>query len=262
MDKKAVIRNFSRYAYVYDRYADVQKRAALELLKEVKNGGFDKILEIGCGTGNYTLLLRDKFRNAGLKAIDISDKMVEVASEKLKMKEVEFLIADAENTGLDGEFDLITSNACFQWFADLEKALVKYKNLLKKNGVILFSVFGPSTFRELNTSLEYVLENESVYAAGFITKEKIGEILNKHFKEIKIKETRYSEYFFRLKDLLDKIKYSGIRGEGGANGRISFTRKLLKELEKTYLDKFLSANHSGKQIKATYQIFFCAALKA
>lgn len=253
MDKETIIKNFSRYAYFYDKYADVQRSAARVLLKEIKEDNFNKILEIGCGTGNYTLLLRKRFSGARLKAIDISGKMIEVASKKLKDSDVEFTIADGQDLDLDEEFGLITSNACFQWFEDLEKPLIKYKSLLKKGGAVSFSIFGPSTFWELGVSLKYLLKGASIDAANFITKEKIEMVLRKNFKKVRIRETKYKEYFSKLKDLLDKIRYSGIRGEG-ANGKISFTRKLLNELEGVYLNKFSA-------IKATYQIFFCMGLK-
>src|SRR3990167_3889175 len=132
MDKKAVIRNFSRYARSYDKYADVQKRAASELLESIREEGFREILEIGCGTGNYTLLLRERFKNASLKAIDISGKMIDVASEKLKDKNIEFIVADAETVDIRGDFDCITSNASFQWFSDLGKTIKKYSAAIKK----------------------------------------------------------------------------------------------------------------------------------
>lgn len=260
MDKEAIIKNFSRYAYLYDKYADVQRKAALWLAKEIKGNDFSNILEIGCGTGNYTFILRRKFQDAKITAIDISKKMLEVAQEKLKDSGIEFVAEDGENVCLDEKFDLLTSNACFQWFQDLEGALCKYKDLLKKNGIILFSVFGPSTFWELNISLEKISKNISVCACNFMTKERIGKILRKNFKEIKIKEASYSEYFPHLKGLLDKIKYSGIKGEG-LNGRIYFSRRLLNELEKTYWDKFSAVNDGAKQIKATYQVFFCSGLR-
>lgn len=268
MDKEIIVRNFSRYANLYDRYADVQRRAGVELLSQI-NGKctFNKILEIGCGTGNYTLLLREKFKNAKIKALDICSEMVGIARQKLKDMGAEFIVADAEDANLGESFDFITSNACFQWFEDLEKSLMKYNGLLKENGAILFSIFGPSTFSELNVSLRCVSKNVSVEANNFITKEKIEKILNKNFKGIKIKESIYQESFLRLKDLLCKIKYSGIRGSG-TNGRIQFTNRILKDLEELYLHKFSatnrggSANHfGGKAIKATYQIFFCKGEK-
>lgn len=249
MDKKTMVRNFSRHAYVYDRYSDVQRESAFELLGRIKKSRFNSIMEVGCGTGNYTLLLREKFKKARIKAVDISDKMIEVAEDKLRNKGIEFMVADAENMDLNEEFDLITSNACFQWFEYLERALLRYRALLGKSGVILFSTFGPFTFRELNFALRSVLKDSSVAADDFIQAGKAERILRDNFKEVKIKEMRYEESFASLADLLNKIKYTGVRGNG-LGSSISFDRRALKEIEQAYLDKF-------RGIKATYQIFFC-----
>ena len=107
MDKKTIVRNFSRYAYIYDKYSDVQRGAAFELLKRIKKGRFNRIMEVGCGTGNYTFLLREKFKKARIKAVDISDKMIEVASDKLQNKGIEFMVRDAENMDLNERLSLI-----------------------------------------------------------------------------------------------------------------------------------------------------------
>lgn len=249
MDKDTIIRNFSRYARSYDKYADIQKRVASELLGLMREDGFRRILEIGCGTGNYTLLLREKFKNASLKAIDISGKMIDVASEKLKDKSIEFIVADAETIDIGGDFDCITSNASFQWFSDLENTIKRYSVALKEDGIILFSIFGPATFKELNSSLKHVLKDPSMVADGFMNKEEIEGLLRENFESVRIKEAVYEESFPHLKDLLHKIKFSGVRGNG-INGGAIFTPRLLKGLEKAYLDKF-------KRISATYQVFYC-----
>lgn len=251
MDKEAIIRNFSRYAYTYDRYANVQKYVATQLLSLLKEDGINKILEIGCGTGNYTLLLREKFSNAELKAIDISARMIEVASKKTQNKRIALIVDDAESINLDEEFDLITSNACFQWFDDLGRALIKYKNLLKKNGIILFSIFGPDTFWELNVSLKRIFGDVSTGAANFAAQEELSQILKDNFRKQELREARCEETFSCLRGLLNKIKYTGIRG-GGLSAKIFLTPGLLKKLEGIYLHKF-------QHIKATYQIFFCKA---
>ncbi len=249
MDKETTVRNFSKYAPTYDKYADIQKRVASELLGLMREDGFRRILEIGCGTGNYTLLLREKFKNASLKAIDISGKMIDVASEKLKDKSIEFIVADAETVDIGVDFDCITSNASFQWFSDLEKTIKKYSAALKEGGTIFFSIFGPVTFKELNFSLKHVLKDSSTAADDFMSKEEIEGLLRGNFKSVRIKEAFYEESFPCLKDLLHKIKFSGIRGNG-MNGGVIFTPHALKELEKVYLDKF-------KRISATYQVFYC-----
>lgn len=253
MDKQIIARNFSRYARAYDKYADIQKRAASELLGLMREGGFRRILEIGCGTGNYTLLLREKFENASLKAIDISGKMIDVASEKLKDKNIEFIVADAETADIRGDFDCVTSNASFQWFNDLDGALKKYGAVLKKDGIILFSAFGPATFRELSVSLGDVFKGISTASDNFMGKRELATLLEGNFKKARVREAFYEESFPRLKDLLNKIKFSGIRGDG-VNGGVIFTPRALKELEKVYLDKF-------KRISATYQVFYCEGRK-
>ncbi len=253
MNKTRLIRNFSRAAGFYDQYADIQKKIALELIKRIEKKGVLKILEIGCGTGNYKLLLRDKFKTAIIKAVDISAKMIELAEKKLQGKNIEFNVMDAENFISSEKFDLITSNACFQWFKAPEETLLRYKTMLKKNGEIGFSSFGPQTFRELNLSLKSVLGNNPIAVDGFLPKEKIEKILLKNFKAVKLKEIKFKEGFLRLKNLLDKIKWTGVTG-GGLEKKTYLSRPLLKEIEQVYLEKF-------KKITATYQVFFFWAKK-
>ena len=164
--KEIIKRNFSRYARYYDNYSKIQDISGIGLLSELKSDGFRNILDVGCGTGNYTGLLRERFPFAKIKAIDISGEMIEIAREKLQNKAIEFMIKDAEKIDSIGiadpeeSFDLISSNVSFQWFADLEKALLNYKRLLKPGGTILFSTFGPLTFYELNNSLKDLFDEK------------------------------------------------------------------------------------------------------
>lgn len=253
MNKKRVVRNFSKYAHVYDRYADVQRRISLELLELAGKKDIRKILEIGSGTGNYTFLLKERFADARIKAIDISEKMTEVACGKIKSSSVEFLVTDAEMLDVNERFGLITSNACFQWFGDLETALRRYGDLLEEGGLILFSIFGPRTFFELDNSLKRVSKDLSVSAVNFTAKEKIKRILETNFKNSEIKESVYEESFLNLRGLLDKIKYSGANGFGSGR-KVFFTPGILKKLELVYLNSF------GK-IRATYQVFLCLGEK-
>lgn len=253
MDKLKIINNFSRYAHFYDKYADVQNKAAVELITFLKNGDFSRVLELGCGTGNYTLRLRESFKNARIKALDISGEMINVAQDKLKHKNVEFIVADAEKVISDNEFDLITSNACFQWLSDLEKSLQSYAKSLSPGGVVCFSIFGPDTFLELNSVLKSVLKDSQAISAYFYKSARLKAVLQANFKSVKINEVGYKESFTSLKGLLEKIKYSGIRGNG-LGGKVYFSRGLLERLEAAYRNKF-------QEICVTYQVFFCRGEK-
>jgi len=254
-DKEVIKNNFSRYAKYYDRYSNVQHSCALELISKIKTNGFKKILDIGCGTGNYTKYLRAKFPLAQIKALDISSEMIEVAREKLEDKEIEFIIADGESINFEEKFDLISSNASFQWFEDLRGALLRYKRLLNRRGVISFSTFGPNTFYELNQSLRemYRRREVSLSSRNFPQKTKIEKILKVLFGEVEVERKIHKEKYNLLSELLRKIKYSGVRGRG--MGRKTFwTPGIIEELQKVYKDKF-------KGITVTYEIFFCRGVR-
>jgi malonyl-ACP O-methyltransferase BioC len=251
MDKQILAKNFSRYAYLYDRYANVQLQAAHILLSRIPEINISHILELGCGTGIYTNLLNERFPQARIKAIDISKGMLEVARYKLKQKSIRFLVADAEEISFREEFDLITANACFQWFTDLTQALAKYKGLLKPGGAIAFSVFGPKTFFELNSVVGIIKPGTAISAGAFLEKKDIRKALLRDFKEAEVREITYEENFSSLVELFKKIKYTGTRGDGLGRG-VSLLRRQLDQLNQFFLDKF-------QEIKATYQIFFCQA---
>lgn len=249
-DNGRVEDNFSRHANLYDKYALIQCLAAEELIKRSPDGKIRNILDIGCGTGNYTLLLREKFRNADIRAIDFSADMVDVAREKPGNSGVEFIIADAEDAGLSGRFDLITSNAAFQWFNDLGQALEKYKNALAEEGSILFSTFGPWTFHELSLSVKEALGSGiHISSDGFPGEKELTLAMKSNFKKIAVEETVIKKKYGSLEELLRHIKYTGARGRG-IDGVPLWTRTMLDRIEEAYISNF-------GQIEASYQIFYC-----
>lgn len=245
--------NFGRYAHLYDKYSSVQAKIAAELIEKITPNGLRDILELGCGTGNFTRLLRNRFEQARLKALDISPEMIAVCREKLSEKGLEFIIADAEELELDERFDLITSNATFQWFLDLEGTLAKYAGCLSKGGVIIFSTFGPKTFCELDWVLKSLFKDTAVPATYFAPRQKLEKMLGENFRKSGVSEKIHRENFSSLKDLLFKIKYSGIRGNG-LGKRKFFSRRNLDRMQELYLDKF-------KGISVTYQVFYCRGIK-
>ncbi|MDD5686557.1 MAG: methyltransferase domain-containing protein [Elusimicrobia bacterium] len=257
MNKNKIIENFSRYATVYDEYANVQQMAAGILIKELlsEKGRAEYILEVGCGTGNYTTILKQEYKNANIKAIDISEKMIEVARQKLKDSEIGFIVDDAETIDLNNhKFNIITSNAAFQWFENIEDTIVKYSNSLAERGVISFSIFGPLTFKELNMSIRETLSNDiQINSKNFLEKEKIEAILKRYFMKVSIKEVIIIEKYHSLMDFLNKIRYTGTRGNG-INGEFRLTQEVLKKIEQKYRSIF-------GQIIATYQIYFCNGIK-
>lgn len=252
MEKETIEKNFSRCARYYDRYSSIQDLCATRLISKIRGGDFGNILDIGCGTGNYTRLLKERFPKAHIKAVDISGEMIKIAKEKMAKENIDFIIADGEMLNFNEPFDFISSNAAFQWFEDLDKTLSKYREFLNEKGIISFSTFGPSTFCELDTALKELFGKEiSISSCYFIKREAIKKILEHLFKNVVIDEEIYKEDYNSLKELLKKIRYTGVKGNG-TNGKNLWTSNIMSGLEEIYKNRF-------KKIAATYQIFLCEA---
>jgi len=246
--KLVIEKNFSKYAEYYDSHCSIQNLCAQDLIDIVRPGDFNSILDIGCGTGNFTVLLREAFPKAGIKAIDISSKMVELAGKKLSGDKIKFIIGDAEEGRFHERFDLICSNASFQWFENPEETLSRYKNFLHHRGVIAFSAFGPKTFHELHSSLNNISKEEaSISSQSFLKIEDLEQMMKRYFGNIEVKKRLYKERYASLTELLKKIKYSGIRGNSVSKGM--WSPATLSELEKIYKNLF-------EEIIATYEVFF------
>lgn len=268
MPDPAVLLRFSASAARYDAHAHAQRLSARDLLSWTvsslpsslrdgapagKAGGRAlRILEPGCGTGLYTRMLLDAFPGASIVGVDISEAMTRVARRRIDAPGVRFAVADAEEVA-SGSYDLITSNATFQWFLSFPRTIARLSSLLDRGGMLTFSFFGPGTYAELDDALREAVSGGGeagglrVAAAGFLGREGIADVLSSVFSRWEIAERRYHQDFPTLADLLRSIRYTGTRG--GRSGR-GWSPGLLGRVEEAYRMK-----HGG--IRATYQVLLC-----
>ncbi len=99
----------------------------IELLAPKPN---EKILDLGCGTGDLTNTLYKK--KASVVGIDNSANMIMQA--KGKYPHINFSVKDAINLGYDSEFDAVFSNATLHWIKEPKQALRSIYKSLKYNG--------------------------------------------------------------------------------------------------------------------------------
>ena len=211
-----------------------------------------KILEPGCGTGLYTRMLLDAFRDASVFGVDVSQAMVRVAKRGIGDPRARFAVADAEEIAT-GSYDLVTSNAVFQWFLSLPRTLARMASLLPGGGLLTFSFFGPETYAELDAALRASAlrrgahDGERVAAAAFHSREEISAALSAAFPRWDVAERRYHQEFPTLADLLRSIRYTGTRGGGAGE---SWSPGKLARVEEAYRER------EGR-IRTTYQVFLC-----
>jgi len=251
--KARLTHSFSRAALTYDTYADVQPEVATCLMAWLNDREYQKILEIGCGTGFYTLMLAQKFVNSHILAVDISPVMIAKARIKLaRYSRVRLEKADGEYLPalISGPFDLITASGALHWFEDLERAIQQYCRILFPSGSLIFALFGSNTLIELNKTLRYVFDKRACLPVNSFPEETtLRDFLSRAFNEWDVKELSLSRTYPDLLSLLRSLKHTGVAPRM-ATGPFVRSRARLLEIERSY-KKYFGA------IRATYQVFIC-----
>ncbi|MEB3355213.1 MAG: methyltransferase domain-containing protein [Synechococcales bacterium] len=133
-----------------------------------------RILDLGCGTGSTTLLLKRNFPDAQVIGLDLSPYMLVVADEKARKAslEIEFHQSQAEQTGFpDASFDLVTASLLFHELPPLVSCQVLQEcfRLLTVGGEVIILDGNQSTLRH-TTWLTEIFEEPYIkdYAAGSV----------------------------------------------------------------------------------------------
>ena len=100
----------------YHRFADHRLRPALELLARVPLTGASLVYDLGCGSGNVTRIIAERFPDARVAGVDVSNEMLAKAAEP--PSRVEWVRADIAQWQPERAPELIYSNAALHWVDD------------------------------------------------------------------------------------------------------------------------------------------------
>jgi trans-aconitate 2-methyltransferase len=118
----------------YLKFADERTRPSRDLLAAVPLAEARHVVDIGCGPGNSTELLAERFAGADVKGVDSSPAMLEAARRRLPGRVFEQ--ADARAWSPAAGTDLLFANAVFQWLPDHPAILVRLLGELKPGAVL------------------------------------------------------------------------------------------------------------------------------
>jgi len=105
--------NFSDISIKYDSDSIVQKSASEILFELLGIQPNDNVLDLGCGTGHITKLIREKTKGK-VVGIDPSEGMIAKAKEKWANYNIVFRKCSAEQLDYRNEFDKIICNSAFR----------------------------------------------------------------------------------------------------------------------------------------------------
>ncbi|WP_457742659.1 class I SAM-dependent methyltransferase [Thermococcus sp.] len=176
---------FDRIANRYDdwyrtktgQYVDsIEKWLVFSMLKS-KSG---KALDIGCGTGNYTLELeRRGFEVIGL---DASGEMLKIA----RSKGLNCVRGNAYSLPFpDDSFDLVLSVAMFEFIREPERVLREVYRVLKPGGEVLIGTMNGRSAWFLFKRLKSLFVETAYRYARFYTPKELEELMrNAGFKNV------------------------------------------------------------------------------
>lgn len=118
----------------YLLFADRRTRPAAELLARVRIATPELIYDMGCGPGNSTALLRDRWPTARIIGVDNSRSMLERAARD--GPPAEWLEADLEAFVPEMRTDLLFSNAAYHWVDGHAKLFSRLLRTLKQGGAL------------------------------------------------------------------------------------------------------------------------------
>ncbi|CUI16511.1 Methyltransferase [Candidatus Protochlamydia naegleriophila] len=129
----------------YKKNSNQQWEWALTSLANFPFTEQDKVLDVGCRDGRITALIANQVQSGSVVGLDISEKMIEQASNAFQEGNLKFIKGNANDIPFKEEFDKVVSFCTLQWIVEQEKALISMKESFKVGGGMLLVIPGESS---------------------------------------------------------------------------------------------------------------------
>ena len=144
----------------YLAYADERGRPFVELLARVGADAPGRVVDLGCGPGNLTRLLAERWPAAQVLGVDSSPEMVAAGRD---LPGVELAVGDVRTWEPTEPVDVLVSNATLQWVPGHLDLLPRLAGHVAPGGWFAFQV--PGNFDEPSHTIRRDLAAQEPYAA-------------------------------------------------------------------------------------------------
>ena len=201
---------------LYLKFAKENNWQCIDLISHINLENPSKIIDIGCGPGNVTQLLAQRWPKSHITGIDNSQSMIERA--KKDFPNLNWELVDAGKDEISGEFDIIFSRATIQWIPNHFELLIKLRSLLSDNGIIAIQL--PLFFdMPVGKSIALISKSDrwSKFTKGvneLFTIHNYSEyhdLLSKLFSSFNIWESNYIYVLNSQYSILERIRTTGLK---------------------------------------------------
>jgi trans-aconitate 2-methyltransferase len=197
----------------YAKFLDARTRPARELLGRVPLEAAKRVVDLGCGPGNSTELLWQRWPDAKVTGVDSSPEMLEGARKA--HPSADWVLSDLRTYEPDGPVDVVFANAVFQWLPDHEKLLTKLLGWLAPGGALAFQMpynANEPTHRIMRELSGWAAKVASVKRdAPVETPEFYYDVLAPRARSVDIWQTRYEQVMADGKAIVEWVKGTGLR---------------------------------------------------
>ncbi|AGF47189.1 biotin synthesis protein BioC [Candidatus Kinetoplastibacterium desouzaii TCC079E] len=264
INQQHVIKQFSRrhnLAKAQFLYANIATKM-IDNLKFVHINP-ETILDVGCGSGDNSDLLKSLYKKSYYIGLDNCETLLQESKKKLKKyhcffnkllnkKNIpKFIQSDMASSGLETEyFDLIWSNLALHWHPQPQKVFLEWYRLLKNNGLLMFSCFGPNTIKEVRLALQDA--NLETKTLEFIDMHDYGDMLVEYGFTNPVMNQETLNIFYKTPQELIKDIYC-IGGNPSLGRKSNLTSK--EWLKKLY-DALEKQKNEFNNLKLTIEIIY------
>jgi trans-aconitate 2-methyltransferase len=202
---------------LYLKYKDERTQPSIDLISKIDIGYYPQtILDLGCGPGNSSQQLVQRWPDAKLTGVDNSVNMIEKA--RASYPQYDWVIADAAAYSPRVKFDIVFSNATIQWIPNHQQLFARLLNLTTNRGVLAIQV---PRFNEM--PLSGVIEKVAGQAkwrevtktcAGLFTYRDAAyyyDLMSSHYKKIDLWQTDYFHIMPSHASILEWIRSTALK---------------------------------------------------
>jgi len=212
--KKEISKSFNQQAQCYEKAAKVQHEIGHRLFERLDYLKIAPryILDLGCGTGVHSSLLKRKYPKACIVSCDLALQMLVVTQKKQRLwRKWPLVNADMHQLPFaDGVFDLVFANQAIHWSEAIPQVFRELNRVMNQEGCLMFSTLGPDTFKELRMAWGGV--DTHAHTNPFIDMHDIGDhLLRERFAEPVVDMEMLTVQYVDLNTLLHSLKAQGVR---------------------------------------------------
>ena len=230
----------------YLRFVRERTQPARDLADQLPSddGEVHRVLDIGCGPGNSTAVLRSRYPHAEILGVDNSPEMIATAREA--HPDIDFKLCDVSGGDLQSlshDFDVVFSNACIQWVPDHPTLIPNLLGLLREGGML--AVQTPMNYQEPIHRIIAEVVHTPRFAAELpqqrefynLQPAEYWELLHDHAAHFRMWMTTYMHTLPSHEAIMEWYRGTGMRPYLQAldnAGRDEFEREVFERVQQTY----------------------------